>query len=204
MLPQITMHCDNPAHPADQPRDYPRSNPGDPSGGAAWPPCPVCGSTMVEAHPSLPLQQSATVIRYFLGLRYNDPTCSTVNMTTDQAPFGWMSPWNGNVAAGDGNQVVLYRVEFNPYDNTLFPGGRIHHSAARGPELLLQRGHEFQRGAILSKLGKYRRGDRHRQVSGSGKRHIRGAEWRRISDISNRHIHIYGNGKRHVFGGLLQ
>lgn len=121
ILPKITMHCVNPAHPEGQPRDYPR-------GDEAWPPCPVCtsqgiaGADNVEAKPTIPLEQDVTVVRYFIGLRYNDPTV-TANPGPDQGLFGWKSPWIGDVELGEENQAVLYRVEFDPNDpnHELFP-----------------------------------------------------------------------------------
>lgn len=121
ILPKMTMHCDNPQHPADQPRDYPRGN-------EAWPPCPVCGSTNVSAVPKMPLEQDVTIVRYFLGLRYNNPkydpkTYSPANLPPGEGLFGWRSPWEGEIEPGAENQVVLYRVEFDPHDDTLFPPG---------------------------------------------------------------------------------
>ena len=112
VLPKMTMHCNNPEHNEDVsngggPRDYPRDE-------LAFPPCPVCGLDDVEPRPKLPMEQDVTVVRYFLGLRYNDPT---------SPEFGWKSPYGKNITADEGNQVVLYRVEFSPYDDTLFPPG---------------------------------------------------------------------------------
>ncbi len=119
ILPKITMHCNNPAHPAGEPRDYPRGN-------EAWPPCPVCGSTNVSAIPNMPLEQDVTIVRYFLGLRYNNPkydpaTYSAADLPPGEGLFGWRSPWEGEIEPGTENQVVLYRVEFDPHDDTLFP-----------------------------------------------------------------------------------
>ena len=113
VLPKMTMHCNNPEHnEADGPRDYKRSD-------LAFPPCPVCDKDDVEPRPKLPMEQDVTVVRYFLGLSYNGPD----DDTDPTAPRygGWMSPYGKNVAVDEGNQVVLYRVEFNPYDDTLFP-----------------------------------------------------------------------------------
>jgi prepilin-type N-terminal cleavage/methylation domain-containing protein len=120
VLPAMTMHCNNPLHPAGVGRDYDRNM-------DAWPPCPVCsastdldvkaGAWDVEVRPHTPLKQSNTIVRYFLGLRINDPNA---NDPTDGL-FGWKSPWHGEVAVGEENQVVLYRAEFDVRDNTLFP-----------------------------------------------------------------------------------
>jgi len=115
------MHCNNPAHPAGSSRDYPRHHA---ENGRdyyeAWPPCPVCGSDDIEARPKFPLEQDVTVVRYFLGLRYNDPNVANPP-PEGQGAFGWKSPYGNDVAAGEENQVVLYRVEFNPFDDSLFP-----------------------------------------------------------------------------------
>jgi len=112
-LPVVKMHCNAPdkIHPADRPRDYER-------GDEAWPPCPVCGSDDVEARPKLPVEQGGKVVRYFLGLRYNNPNPAAGAL---EPPFGWASPSRKDLEAGAENQVVLYRVEFNPWDETLFP-----------------------------------------------------------------------------------
>jgi hypothetical protein len=77
ILPKVYMHCNDPTHPADKPRDYPRSR-NFTSGTStrtelySWENCPYCGSPDVEARPKLPLEQDVTVVRYFLGLRYNN------------------------------------------------------------------------------------------------------------------------------------
>lgn len=124
ILPKVYMHCNNPGHTGG-PRDYPRSRDFT-SGGStrtelyAWENCPYCLSPDVEARPKLPLEQDVTIVRYFLGLRYNNvgqqmPT--GVPVTND----GWVAPWGKNVISGTENGVVLYRVEFNPYDDSLFP-----------------------------------------------------------------------------------
>lgn len=113
VLPRITMHCNAPdsVHPPGEPRDYPRGN-------EAWPPCPVCNSSDVEARPKLPMEQDVTVVRYFVGLADN-----RLGPRPDGKPDnnGWVSPWEGSPDPDTENQVVLYRVEFSPYDPKLFP-----------------------------------------------------------------------------------
>lgn len=130
ILPKMTMHCNNPntdEHPDDSPRDYPRYiEQGGRKYYLAWPSCPVCQSANVDARPSLPLSQDVTVVRYFLGLRYNDPDKDPMgtpvsDLASGEGLFGWKSPWVGEVEAGAENQVVLYRAEFDPHDNSLFP-----------------------------------------------------------------------------------
>lgn len=95
VLPKMFMHCNNPDHDESKgPRDYER-------GDEAFPPCPVCGSTNVEARPKEPLSQDTKIVRYFVGLK--DPT----------KPRDWVdegAPENG---------FVLYRAEFDPYDTDL-------------------------------------------------------------------------------------
>lgn len=118
ILPKMSMHCNNPEHPENEPRDYQRGN-------EAWPPCPVCGSTDVDARPKFPLEQDVTVVRYFLGLRYNDPRRLPALMAPppEDKIFGWKSPYANDTEVGAENQVVLYRVEFDPHDDSLFPSG---------------------------------------------------------------------------------
>ena len=127
ILPKLFMHCNNPAHPSGEPRDYPRDmQTGTHIELRDWPECPYCSkanppllSTDVEARPKTPLEQDATVVRYFLALRRNDLGVS------DPAGFppnaGWVSPWGKNVVDGTENQVILYRAEFSPHDDSLFP-----------------------------------------------------------------------------------
>ena len=95
VLPKMFMHCNNPDHDESKgSRDYER-------GDEAFPPCPVCGSTNVEARPKEPLSQDTKIVRYFIGLK--DPT----------KPRDWVdegAPENG---------FVLYRAEFDPYDTDL-------------------------------------------------------------------------------------
>jgi prepilin-type N-terminal cleavage/methylation domain-containing protein len=129
ILPKIYLHCNNPDHPADKPRDFPRSREITTGGSTrtelyGWMSCPYCGSNDVEAKPKLPLEQDVTVVRYFLGLRHNNldqpidpPDIPLINK-------GWVQPWGrSDVVEGTQNAVVLYRVEFNPYDDSLFPAG---------------------------------------------------------------------------------
>ena len=71
ILPKLIAHCNAANHPADQPRDFER-------GDEALPMCPSGdNSTDVDIRPKLPIEQGNTVVRYFLGLKYNDPGAST-------------------------------------------------------------------------------------------------------------------------------
>ena len=119
ILPKLYMHCNNPDH-AGGPRDYPRDMK---TGGRIelrdWPECPYCYSTDVEARPKTPMEQDVSVVRYFLALRRNDLGVS--DPVGDPPNAGWESPWGKAVQVG--NQVILYRVEFDPRDDTLFPAG---------------------------------------------------------------------------------
>ena len=112
VLPKMVMHCNAPDHfdKTDKPRDYDR-------GDEAWPSCPYCGSDDVEARPKLPLEQSSTIVRYFLGLKHNVPP---VDPTSDP-PVQWQSPLDNDVEVGMENQVVLYRIEIDLSDTSLFP-----------------------------------------------------------------------------------
>ncbi|MCE5322472.1 prepilin-type N-terminal cleavage/methylation domain-containing protein [bacterium] len=120
VLPKMIAHCNNPDHPVDatDPTKYPRDFE---RGDEALPSCPVCDSTDVEIRPGLPLQPDTKVVRYFLGLMYNNPDPHDGKYADPDAPdFGWLSPWAKNVEAGAGNQVVLYRIEFDSSDETIF------------------------------------------------------------------------------------
>ncbi len=122
MVPARTIaHCNNPTHPAGDPRDFERE---DAEGFVvAAPICPVCSSKNVEIRPRLPIEQSKRIVRYFLGLRSNDPTSES---------FGWHSRNDNSKVMGEENKVVIYRVEFDPRDDRLFsaadsadPGQRL-------------------------------------------------------------------------------
>ena len=125
ILPKIYLHCNDPDHPTDQPRDFPRSRDITTAGSTrtelyGWMSCPYCQSNDVEAKPKLPLEQDVTIVRYFLGLRHNDLGVSPGGGAPPNA--GWVQPWGRKgVIEGTQNAVVLYRVEFNPYDDSLFP-----------------------------------------------------------------------------------
>lgn len=130
ILPKLYMHCNNPGHTGG-PRDYPRDIEVTEGGYTrtelyGWPDCPYCKAAHlvaddVEARPKVPLEQSVTIVRYFLGLRHNDLGEFLVPGEPSTANAGWVSPWGKNVIEGTENAVVLYRAEFNPYDNNLFP-----------------------------------------------------------------------------------
>ncbi|MCX6344876.1 MAG: type II secretion system protein [Armatimonadetes bacterium] len=110
-MPKMIAHCNNPDHDPTEPRDFEQPDEDAPA-------CPVCGLRDVIIRPKLPLEQSNIVVRYFLGLRYNDPNPDPA--TDTPAYFGWQSPWGDNVEANAGNQVVLYRIEFDPNDASIF------------------------------------------------------------------------------------
>lgn len=108
VLPRMLMHCNDPNHPVDQPRDYERDDPSWPDE-EAWPPCPFDGSILVEARPIQPAQPSKRIVRYFIGLK--DPSKPYSN--------GYLDPLAQAIDAD--NMYVLYRAEFNPWDSTLLP-----------------------------------------------------------------------------------
>ncbi len=100
VLPKMMMHCNDPDHDPQHPRDYPR-------GDLAWPACPYDGSLNIEARPANPLQPGDKIVRYFVGLK--DPTKEYSN--------GFEN--NLALATDIDNTFVLYRVEFNPADENL-------------------------------------------------------------------------------------
>lgn len=113
VLPKMVMHCNNPNHPVGEPRDFQReetisSNTYE----YDLRPCPACEAAgedpnIVEVKPKLPLEQSSKLVRYFLGLKNNKPTAAR---------------WNAkDINSISDNSVVLYRAEFDPKDNNLFP-----------------------------------------------------------------------------------
>lgn len=112
-LPKMSAHCNNPDHDDSQgPRDFVASE------DLAAPICPVCGQPTTDFRPKLPIEQSNVVVRYFLGLKYNN---LNPDPQKDTPPHGgWQSPWGDNVGKGEGNQIVLYRIEFNPNDAEVF------------------------------------------------------------------------------------
>lgn len=123
ILPKLYMHCSNPDHPSSAPRDYSRNKTANGRTDLfGWPDCEACKSAGltfddVEARPKLPMEQDVTFVRYFLALDNNV-------LTTGATPnAGWVSPWGKNVVEGTENPVILYRAEFNPHDDTLFPAG---------------------------------------------------------------------------------
>lgn len=111
ILPKMIAHCNSPDHDPTKPRDFER-------GDQALPMCPSGdNSTDVDIRPKLPIEQGNTVVRYFLGLKYNDPD----PVATDTPPHpGWQSAYGKDVLANEGNPVVLYRIEFDPSDKTIF------------------------------------------------------------------------------------
>lgn len=125
ILPKLYMHCNNPDHPGNNPRDYPRNlETGSHLEMLDWPECPYClgagtVATDIEARPKTPMEQDTMVVRYFLALRRNDLGVSDPPGYPPNK--GWVSPWAESVEDGTQNQVILYRAEFNPRDDTLFP-----------------------------------------------------------------------------------
>lgn len=117
VLPRMRAYCTSGNHPQGAPRDFDRSayyymqgntvrendklSPGEPV-------CPYDGSKL-ELRPVQPLAPDTKVVRYFIGLR--DPMSQYCNPFVADAP--------PNVQE---NTHVLYRVEFDPSDRSLFPG----------------------------------------------------------------------------------
>lgn len=82
-------------------------------GKSALPPHPEgTDDQFIQERPILPIQQDQVVVRYFLGLRYNNPNDSR---------FGWRPSWGRLSVPDEENQVVLYRIELDPYDKDIFP-----------------------------------------------------------------------------------
>lgn len=80
-------------------------------GDEAAPTCPVCGAEL-ELKPIEPLTQDDRIVRYFIGLR--DPTRPYDN--------GYEKRRSHVLTEyGTDNMFILYRVEFDPSDENLFP-----------------------------------------------------------------------------------
>ena len=113
IMPKMIAHCNSADHDETKPRDFER-------GDQALPACPYDGLTDVDIRPKLPIQQGDTVVRYFLGLKYNDPGLDASAKPPQPPHPGWQSPYGKDVTAAEGNQVVLYRIEFDPNDKSIF------------------------------------------------------------------------------------
>lgn len=148
ILPKIYMHCNNPEHPGESPRNYPRDLVVDDGENKrtelrGWPDCPYCQAAGlkaddVEAKPKIPLEPSVTHVRYFVALRHNN----LGSPLTDGAPpnWGWVPPWGKNIVEGTENGAVLYRAEYNPYDNNLFPDGMNVNERVHDPYFFYRKG----------------------------------------------------------------
>jgi len=103
--PRMVCHCMNPNHPEGESREFPRDIGGMEE---ASPICPVstCNSSEVEIRPAQPLQPNTNVVRYFIAKKFPEQP--------------WNSPFaTGTVAGGEDNPYVLYRAEYNPWDEGL-------------------------------------------------------------------------------------
>ena len=133
MMPKTEFYCDNPNHNTAYPRTFERGENYRSSGKElAINKCPYCGTEeYVKVTPKIPVEKSTTVVRYFLGLRENGSSAFPI-MTTEDANNianwvtaegqGWLPDSGDTSVEGDENQLILYRVEFDPVsDNGLFP-----------------------------------------------------------------------------------
>jgi hypothetical protein len=88
------------------PREFPRHVPGSTLDEAS-PTCPY-DFTALELRPIQPLAPDTKIVRYFIGLR--DPSLPYAN--------GYRNRLTGDT---EDNMFILYRAEFSPFDNRLFP-----------------------------------------------------------------------------------
>ncbi len=135
IMPKTEFYCSNPEHDASASRSFPRGDRYSEDGlELAMNECPSCHtSKYVKIVPKTPIEKGNLVVRYFLGLKHNvDEESNTSIMTADDLlddPLSWTvtdgegwKPQSGwNKASGIDNSLILYRVEFDPYDNSLFP-----------------------------------------------------------------------------------
>ena len=105
VLPKMRCFC---------PNDSLHTPGGIQRGQEAAPICPVCGE-LLDLKPVQPLVPDTNIVRYFVGLK--DPTQPYYN------------GFNSKLAEADkkDNTYVLYRVEFNPFDNRLFANADQEH-----------------------------------------------------------------------------
>ena len=132
-MPKTEFYCNNPEHDSQYPRTFGRGDNYSTTGKElAMNKCPYCDTDeYVTVTPKLPVEKSTTVVRYFLGLKDNGASKDPIMTTSDSADFtkwvtekgkGWMPNDANNQVDADENQLILYRVEFDPIDdNNLFP-----------------------------------------------------------------------------------
>ena len=136
VMPKTQFYCSRPEHDPKVSRSFPR---GDNYSNAGLElsinDCPSCKTDKyVSVIPVIPIEKGTTVVRYFLGLKHNfdEDTASDI-METDGdildnafawktvAGEGWKPDARWNSVRGIENALVLYRVEFDPLDDELFP-----------------------------------------------------------------------------------
>lgn len=105
VLPKMRGFC--PVDASDTPGGAWRGDEAKPM--EAAPMCPSCGVSL-EMRPIQPLVQSDKIVRYFIGLK--DPTRPYSNGFRQRL-----------AEAGTDNMFILYRAEFHPSDDRLFPSG---------------------------------------------------------------------------------
>ncbi|MBO4547983.1 MAG: hypothetical protein J5758_02090 [Abditibacteriota bacterium] len=135
IMPKTEFYCSNPDHDPSASRSFPRGDNYSEDGlEMAINECPSCHtSKFVSVVPKTPIEKGDLVVRYFLGLKFNkDEDANKSIMTpgdlledpldwTVEADEGWKPQSGWNDASGIDNSLILYRVEFDPYDNSLFP-----------------------------------------------------------------------------------
>lgn len=133
VMPKTEFYCSNPDHDSSKPRTFERGEYyASDSRELSMNKCPYCDTDeYVSVAPKIPIEKSSTVVRYFLGLRdngsKNEPImtstdCNDINNWQTSDGLGWLPDSGSTSVEGDENALVLYRVEFDPYeDNNLFP-----------------------------------------------------------------------------------
>ncbi|MBP5273429.1 MAG: hypothetical protein ILO36_00640 [Abditibacteriota bacterium] len=136
IMPKTEFYCSNPEHDPAASRSFPRGDNYSEDGlELAVNECPSCHtSKYVSVIPKTPVEKGSLVVRYFLGLKFNkDEDSNTSIMTPDdnlldkpldwtvEDSEGWKPQSSWNKSSGIDNSLILYRVEFDPYDDSLFP-----------------------------------------------------------------------------------
>lgn len=126
IMPKTQFYCSNPDHDPSKPRNFERGEDyRSSSNELSINECPYCGTEeFVSVVPKVPVEKGSTVVRYFLGLRNNEGVmdcedCMNINSWKVNDGCGW-SPETEKGEEGSENTLVLYRVEFNPLEETAF------------------------------------------------------------------------------------
>ena len=134
VMPKTEFYCSNSVHDPTVSRNFPRGDNYSQDGlELAINKCPSCDTEeFVSVVPKTPVEKGNTIVRYFLGLKFNQNGNEFMmepdgNIVDDSFAWktidgeGWKPAQEWNEVDGIDNSLVLYRVEFDPTDANLFP-----------------------------------------------------------------------------------